>query len=697
MSLPRANQIGLLIKQKLSLVTLLCTALILFITFICLGMYLAAQQGRKANQNVNARLEESAVISATMAALQQLSAPCKNVFENLDYNGERQRLEQYKTEFARQATQLEKVIAGQAEMREQFTKAKSDIEDLQTLAANIIQSFADKVTAEQAGQTEEAKNSLDLATAQMAGFDQAFLRIVQAFQAIEKLQYAKNRAALTDSMAAGQRMLFLVLLLFVGGLGFAALMGWWISRSVSKPLAAVTQATEYLIEEQLPQLTAAAQRIASGDLTESQESLQVSELELEAAGQSTEIKRLIAAFNYLVESLNQIAASFTQMSSGLRDSLGSIQEGSNRVAEASSTIAESSDQARRSSKALHNIAEVINATGSQLTESIRLVAAGANEQATTTLQTSSAITEMLAALQSIAHNTHELTQVAHSSSSAAQIGQTVLTRYSASLQQIGSVVNEAGQTIEMLGGRAENISKIVETIDDIADQTNLLALNAAIEAARAGEHGLGFAVVADEVRKLAERSARSTQEIKELAGAIQGDARAAVRQMEESTQVVRERLEDRSVETALNEIIREVEKTARLTQEIEVSAQEQSAGAEEIAKGTHELTRLTDNIRTSTHSQAQSTQQVEAAITQLRTIIGQTVEMSDGLKGSAEHLYEQVEMLQNITQRFTLHIAPPPDEPLPSESAPTRRKRAPKPLPPQALPPSTGRAFAEYR
>ena len=693
----RAQKIGLFIKRKLSLVTLLCTALIIFITFICLGLYLAAQQGRKANQLVHARLEEAAVISDTMAALHQLSASCKNVFENLDYNGERQRLEQYKTEFAQQTVRLEQVIAGQPGMREKLNQTKSNIEDLQTLAANIIQSFADKVTAEQAGQTEEAKNSLDLATAQMAGFDQAFLRIVQVFQTIEKLQYAKSRAALTDSIAAGQRMLLLVLLLFVGGLGFAGLMGWWISRSVSRPLAAVTLATEHLIEQQLPQLTAAAQRIAAGDLTESQESLQVSAPDLDAAGQGTEIKRLITAFNYLVESLNQIAVSFTQMSSGLRDSLGSIQEGSNLVATASSTIAESSDQARRSSKALRNVAEVISATGSQLTESIRLVAAGAGDQATATLQTTAAITEMLAALQGIAHNTRQLTQVAQASSSAAQAGHTVLTRYSASLQQIGAAVNETGQTIELLGGRAENISQIVETIDDIADQTNLLALNAAIEAARAGEHGLGFAVVADEVRKLAERSASSTQEIKDLARAIQGDSRAAVRQMEESTQVVRERLADRSVETALNEIIREVEKTASLTMEIEVSAHQQSAGAEEIAKATNALTRLTDNIRTSTNEQAQSTQQVAAAITQLHTIISQTVEMSDGLKSSAEHLYEQVEMLQTVTQRFTLQAEPLPVEPPASERAATPRRRKPKQLPPQALPASTGRAFAEYR
>ena len=70
------------------------------------------------------------------------------------------------------------------------------------------------------------------------------------------------------------------------------------------------------------------------------------------------------------------------------------------------------------------------------------------------------------------------------------------------MKNIKSTVEKTADYITKLGGRSEEIGKILNVIDDITEQTTLLALNAAILAAQAGEHGKGFSVVADEIERI---------------------------------------------------------------------------------------------------------------------------------------------------------------------------------------------------
>src|SRR4029077_19993695 len=96
---------------------------------------------------------------------------------------------------------------------------------------------------------------------------------------------------------------------------------------------------------------------------------------------------------------------------------------------------------------------------------------------------------------------------------------------------VRAAVGEAqgtNQQITALSQAAQKIGDVVKLIRTIAGQTNLLALNATIEAARAGESGKGFAVVASEVKSLAVQTAKATEDISKLIGAVQTSTGSAV-------------------------------------------------------------------------------------------------------------------------------------------------------------------------
>jgi methyl-accepting chemotaxis protein len=103
---------------------------------------------------------------------------------------------------------------------------------------------------------------------------------------------------------------------------------------------------------------------------------------------------------------------------------------------------------------------------------------------------------------------------------------------SESLTQLTDHIEDASKHIDQLKTDSDQINAITDVINAIADQTNMLALNAAIEAARAGEHGRGFAVVADEVRTLAERTTKSTKQVRDIVTQIQHSTEEAYKVMQ---------------------------------------------------------------------------------------------------------------------------------------------------------------------
>ena len=168
------------------------------------------------------------------------------------------------------------------------------------------------------------------------------------------------------------------------------------------------------------------------------------------------------------------------------------------------------------------------------------------------------------------------------------------------MENISNAASSLEEKISELNSGAEKIGVIVSVIDDISEQTALLSLNAAIEAARAGEAGRGFAVVADEVRKLADKTTKSTNEIKEMIADIQSHIGEVSNQTSSIFhQIMEQKDQTEIVYKNFNDILNFSERISVTSDDITKTMELHSGVNEEIARDAQdiiEVSETTDNL-----------------------------------------------------------------------------------------------------
>lgn len=258
-----------------------------------------------------------------------------------------------------------------------------------------------------------------------------------------------------------------------------------------------------------------------------------------------------------------------------------------------------------------NSSDALTSSAHDISLAANKVSDAANQQSDKSASMASSIEEMAVSITHITESASHAHQRAKDARGLSDVGETSVNDAITEMDGISSAVMMTAESVKTLGERSEEISKIVDVIREIADQTNLLALNAAIEAARAGEQGRGFAVVADEVRKLAERTAKATTEIKHTVDSVHEGTIQVVEEMSRGSERAQAGVVlIRRAGEAMNRIQEGVGRVMNAAEEISVSLREQNTANQDIARNVEGIAQMTEETSVVVKTVAQSADQL---------------------------------------------------------------------------------------